>query len=126
MQLQIADTREESREEAEEDRANVQVYSDGLGIEGMVVVVAVLFHNGQEVRSIQYQLGPLKHHTTYETEAVGVLLAVELINRERAACTATIRLDNQAVIQALGGHSAKLAQHLLNSVHEACNEWLTD
>ena len=126
MQLQITDTQEESREEAEEDRADVQVYSDGSGIKGMAAAAAVLFHDGQEVRSIRYQLGPLKHHTTYKVEAVGVLLAVELINRERAACTATIRLDNQAVIQALGGRSAKPAQHLLNSVHEACNEWLTD
>ena len=126
LQLQIADTWEESREEAKEDRANVQVYSDRSGIEGMAAVAAVLFHDGQEVQSIRYQLGPLKCHTTYEAEVVGVLLAVELINREHAACTATIRLDNQAVIQALGGHSAKPAQHLLNSVHEACNEWLTD
>ena len=43
LQLQIADTWEESREEAEEDRANVQVYSDGSGIEGMAVAAAVLF-----------------------------------------------------------------------------------
>ena len=49
LQLQIADTREESREEAEEDRADVQVYSDGSGIKGMA---AVLFRDGQEVWSI--------------------------------------------------------------------------
>ena len=49
LQFQIAATREESREEAEEDRADVQVYSDRTGIEGMAVVVAVLFCNGQEV-----------------------------------------------------------------------------
>ena len=52
LQLQIADTREESREEAEEDKADVQVYSDRSGIEGMVAVAAVLFRDGQEVRSI--------------------------------------------------------------------------
>ena len=84
-----------------------------------------MFRDGQEVQSIHYQLGPLTHHTTYEAEAVGVILAAELINRERAARTATIRLDNQAVIQALGGHSAKLAQYLLDFVHEACKGWLT-
>ena len=99
----------------------MQVYSDGSGIEGMVVAAAVLFHDGQEVQSIQYQLDPLTHHTTYEVEVVGVLLAAELINREHAAHMATIRLDNQAIIQALGSHSAKPAQHLLNLVHEACN-----
>ena len=39
---------------------------------------------------------------------------------------ATIRLDNQAVIQALGGHSANLAQYLLDLMHKACKGWLTD
>ena len=29
-------------------------------------------------------------------------------------------------MQVLGGRSTKLAQSLLNSVHEACHEWLTD
>ena len=52
LQLQIADTWEESREEAEEDRADVQVYLDRSGIEGMAAAVAVLFRDGQEVRSI--------------------------------------------------------------------------
>ena len=70
--------------------------------------------------------GQALNQLDYEVEAVGVLLAVKLISRERAARTVTIRLDNQAVIQALGGRSAKPAQHLLNSVHKACNEWLTD
>ena len=111
LHFQITATWEESREEAKEDRADVRVYLDRLGIEGMVAAAAVLFHNGQEVRSIRYQLGPLKRHTTYEAEVVGVLLAAELINRECTAHMATIRLDNQVVIQALGGHSAKLAQH---------------
>ena len=126
LRLQIADTWEESREEVEDDKAHVQVYLDGLGLEGMVGAVAVLFRDGQEVWTIRYQLGPLTCHTTYGAEVVGVILAAELINRECAAHTATIRLDNQAVIQVLGGCSAKLAQYLLDLVHKACKGWLTD
>lgn len=126
LQLQVADTREESREDDERDKADVQVYSDGSGIEGMAGAAAVLFRDGQEIRSLRYQLGPLTRHTTYEAEVVGVLLAAELIRKERAVHTATIRLDSQAVVQALGGRSAKPAQSLLNLVHEACHEWLAD
>ena len=40
---------EESREEVEDDKADVQVYSDGSGLEGMAGAAAVLFHDGQEV-----------------------------------------------------------------------------
>ena len=100
------------------------VYSDGSGIEGMAGVAAVLFRDSQEIQSLMYQLGPLTHHTTYEAEVVGVLLAAD--RKERAVHTATVQLDSQAVVQALGGRSTKPAQSLLNSVHEACHEWLTD
>ena len=48
LQLQIADTREESREEDEGDKADMRVYSDGSGIEGMAGAAAVLFHDSQE------------------------------------------------------------------------------
>ena len=126
LQLQVADTWEESREEDEGDKADMWVYSDGSGIEGMASTAAVLFHDGQEIQLLMYHLGPLTCHTTYEAEVVGGLLAAELIRKERAVHTATIRLDSQAVMQALGGRSAKPAQSLLNSVHEACHEWLTD
>ena len=87
----------------------MRVYSDGSGIEGMAGVAVVLFRDGQEIRSLRYQLGPLMCHTTYEAEVVGVLLVAELIRKEHAVHTATIRLDNQAVVQALGGRSAKPA-----------------
>ena len=126
LQLQVADTREESREEDEGDKADVRVYLDGSGIEGMAGAAAVLFRDGQEIRSLWYQLGPLMHHTMYEAEVVGVLLATELIRKEHAVCTATIQLDSQAVVQVLGSRSVKPAQSLLNSEHEACHEWLTD
>ena len=125
VQLQIADTREESKDEDVVDTADLRIYSDGSGIEGMAGTAAIIFRNGQKVESIHYLLGPLMHHTTYEAEVVGVLLALELIHREHSASSATIRLDNQAVIQALGGRHAKPVQALLNLVHEGSNDWLT-
>ena len=54
---------------------------------------------------------------------IGVLLALELLHQERRVHTVSIKLDNQAVIQALGTHSAKPVQSLLNMVHNACEEW---
>ena len=125
VRLQIANMQEESKDEDVVDTADLRVYSDGLGIEGMAGVAAIMFRNGQEVKSICYLLGLLTHHTTYEAEVVGILLALELIHRERSASSATIRLDNQAVIQALGGRHAKLVQALLNLVHKGSNDWLT-
>ena len=126
LQLQVADTWEESREEDKGDKADVWMYSDRSGIEGMAGAAAVLFSDSQEIWLLRYQLGPLTCHTMYEAKVVGVLLATELIHKECVVHTATIRLNSQAVMQVLGGRSAKLAQSLLNSVHEACHEWLTN
>ena len=100
------------------------VYSDGSGIDGSAGAAAVLFWDGLEVRAIRYQLGPLTQHTTYKAEVIGVLLALELLRRERRVHMASIKLDNQAVIQALGVCSTKPAQSLLNMVHGACEEWM--
>ena len=89
LQLQVANTWEGSREEDKGDKADIWVYSDGSGIEGMASASTVLFRDGQEIRLLWYQLGPLMRHTTYEAEVVGVLLVAELICKERAAHIAT-------------------------------------
>ena len=90
VRLQIANTREESKDEDAVDMADLRVYLDGSGIEGMAGAAAIMFQNGQEVKSIRYLLGPLTCHTPYEAEVVGVLLALELIHRERSTLSATI------------------------------------
>ena len=77
--------------------ADLHIYSDSSGIEGMVGAAVIVFRDGQEVKSIGYLLGPLTHHTTYEADVVGVLLTLELIHREYSVSSATIQLDNQAV-----------------------------
>ena len=115
--------REESKEDDAEDRAEVHVYSDGSGIDSSAGAATVLFRDGLEVRAIHYQLGPLTQHMTYEAEVIGVLLVLELLRQERRVHTASIKLDNQVVIQALGVCSAKPVQSLLNMVHDACEEW---
>jgi ribonuclease HI len=117
----IADSREESKADNVADKADVKVYADGSGIDGNVGAAAVLYKNGKRTRSLKYQLGTLKEHTTYEAEAVGVTLALELIAHERGIATATILLDNQAVIQSLSHVRAKPAQHIISEAHDMAN-----
>ena len=64
--LQIADMQEESKDEDAVDTADLRVYLDSSGIEGMAGAAAIMFRNGQEVKSIRYLLGLLTRHTTYE------------------------------------------------------------
>ena len=99
--MQVASSREDSWEEDDADRAEVCVYTDGSGLDGRAGAAAVLFRDGHEMKALQYLLGPLTQHTTYEAEIIRVILAIQLIHKEGEANTASIKLDNQAVVQAL-------------------------
>src|SRR6266481_9251049 len=93
----IANTREESKAQDAVDQAEIKVYLDGSGHDGQVGAAVALIHGDQPVKILCYHLGPLTHHMMYEAEVVGVLLALQLIGKDMAS----VKLDNQAVIQAL-------------------------
>ena len=122
-QTQVAGSREESREDDLRDKAELCAYADGLGMDGRVGAAAILFHPGCEVKLLRYLLGSMECHTTYEVEIVGVILALHLIREDGEADTASIKLDNQAVIWALTGCGAGPVQALLDMVHGLCEDW---
>jgi len=62
-------------------------------------------------------------HTTYEAKVVGILLELKLIQGIDDISTASVKLDNQVAILALGGRQAKLVWALLDAVHNACDKW---
>ena len=75
----------------------------------------------QPVKILGYHLGPLTHHMMYEAEIIGVLLALQLIGKEQSGSMASVKLDNQAVIQALRSRQAKPGNSLLSLIHSHCN-----
>ena len=79
----------------------VFIYSDGLGIYQQIGSAAVIQSKAMHCGTRHYHLGPSWHHTVYEGEVVGLLLALEFIRYNRINQLVVIRLDNQAVIQAL-------------------------
>src|SRR6266481_85701 len=58
---------------------------------------------------------------TYEAEIIGVLLALQLIGKEWSGSTASVKLDNQAVLQALSSRQAKPGNSLLSFIHSHCD-----
>ena len=61
----------------------------------------------------------------YEAEAVGVLLGLELLQCIKDVQKATIFLNNQGVIQAIGNSQLKSAQSILGQIHELANRVVT-
>ena len=96
--------------------SKVTIYSDGSGLGGYVGTATTSYKARSEPKILKYHLGPLDAHTTFEAEAVGLLLALHLLSLERGACSATIMLDNQALIQTLEHRKPKPAQHIMEEL----------
>ena len=80
---------------------DVCLYSDGSGYKGRIGAVAVLRRGGEKVEEMRFELGSMKNHTVYEGEVMGMILAVELLKRERRRVrTISLGIDNMAAIQA--------------------------
>ena len=75
------------------------------------------YRQGKRVSTLRYRLGPLTRHSTYEAEAVGGALALELIGRERGVRLAIILLNNQSILQAVRNIQSRQAQYILGRIH---------
>ena len=118
MVTNIALSREESKEDNDDNKATLKVYMDGSGQEGKAGTAAVLFKGKTLLGKLRCHLGSLEQYTTYEAELVGILLGLWLIRREPDTDSASLKADSQVAIQALNTHTPRPGGHLLNEIHE--------
>jgi ribonuclease HI len=100
VKISIAETAEGAAHDIHHDNAAVKIYTDGSGMEGKIGAAAILYRGGRMKAAIRHQLGAQRHHTVYEGESVGMILAIKLMTKEWAIRSATICVDNQATIRA--------------------------
>ena len=58
------------------------VYSDKSGLNDKIGTAAILYHPNGSTQTLRYHLGSADQHTVYKSEAVGLLLAANLILNE--------------------------------------------
>ncbi|KAF5386185.1 hypothetical protein D9615_002532 [Tricholomella constricta] len=97
----IAETREESLQENRDSEAHIKIYTDGSGYKGQAGAAAILIADDRTPTKMQYHLGPLSRNTTFEAEAVGVALGLQLLIKTALPWFTSLALDNQGVIQSL-------------------------
>ena len=114
----IASSREESKEADTEDSTTLKVYTDGLGQDGMVGAATVLYKGNVITGMLQYYLGSLEQHTTFEAELIGILLGLWLLHREPDADSVSPKANSQVAIQALNMHRLGPGSHILDEIHE--------
>ena len=87
-------------------------------IEGGVGAAAVLYRHGNERASLHKHLGRAEHHTIYEAELTGILLALQLIRIETPYRSTLIALDNVAAIQATKIAKSSPGSYLVDAIHD--------
>jgi len=113
FKISIPEGRESSTMEAENAEEEVQVFSDGLAMEGEVGAAAILLRAGKPTCNLHFHLRSEDKHTVHEAELVGILLGLHLISMERRnSTTFALGSDNQAAIKAFQSNLRSPGHHL--------------
>ncbi|KAF5372349.1 hypothetical protein D9615_009262 [Tricholomella constricta] len=118
FQTHIADTREASLEDDRNNEAQIRIYTDGSGYKGHAGAAAILIKEDEPPLTLQYYLGPLSRNTTFEAEAVGVSLGLQLLTEATLPRVTTLTLDNQGVIQSTAIYRQRQSHYHFDAIHE--------
>ena len=90
------------------------IFTDGSSTGRKVGAAASLYVDYNHIATLRFHLGDDTEHTVFEAEAVGLILAAQLLStRNEATFPATIFADNQALIKSGARPTAKSGHYLL-------------
>ena len=113
----IPESREDSAREVDEAIKDIQVFTDGLALDGKVGAAVILTRSGKPPRSLHLHLRPESEHTVHEAELVGILLGLHLISKEKHGSTSCmLGVDNQAAIRAFHSDLRKPGHHIAREI----------
>jgi ribonuclease HI len=112
----IAESREQAILNHDSNNDTIKIYCDGSGVNKHIGAAAVLYRRGRPTpRTLRYHLGSEKDHTVYESEAVGLTLAAQLLSMEEdVTYPVSIFVDNQATIKSGDLFSTKPGHYLID------------
>ena len=97
----ITPTREDAIQLANNDESNIKIYTDGSSHEGGVGAAAVLTQGIRPARIAQHHLGKSTKHTVYESECIGQILGLKMLQTLGQDLNRTeimLATDNQATL----------------------------
>ncbi|SJL09301.1 uncharacterized protein ARMOST_12678 [Armillaria ostoyae] len=121
LKFSIPDTKKSAEQDvAKLPKGDRYIYSDGSGFKAKIGAAAWMqpleSTPNREVQRLLH-LGPDTHHTVFEAELVGALLAIDIIKSTPCLTKATILLDSQAAILALQSGKTKSGRYLVEEFH---------
>ena len=98
--ITVDEDKDDAITRAREATEEVQIFTDGSGINDNIGAAAILRRHGQPDKILRFHLGGQTHHTVYNGEQVGMILGAELLRREPNVRSVYMGVDNQAAILA--------------------------
>jgi ribonuclease HI len=101
----------------------IVAYSDGSCINNGVGAAAEMYCNGTLTSSATFFLGPETEHTVFESELIGILMALGMIlQTDTSTTSAVIGLDSQAAIRATFLHHSASASYILDHITQSIDD----
>jgi ribonuclease HI len=124
--ITTAKSRKDSIKQEKADTADFKVFSDGSGYNEGIGAAAVIYKKGRftPLKQLKVFLGPPTKHNTYEAEAIGAILATQLISNSPASTGKKVSLyiDNQSILSSLRSMKATSGQYLIRHLTLLANE----
>ena len=119
LTMTIIPDKEEAINDIAQDDPDLKIFTNGSGMNDKIGTSMVLYRDNRCKSSLQYQLGHISHHTVYEGEATGILLATNLILRELHVHTTIIYIDSRALTLATILTSPSPGHYIIDAFHSA-------
>ena len=127
----IANTREEAEQLVKDDKSDIKIFTDGSSLDRAVGALAVLVQGIWPVRIAWHHLGKASRHTVYESECIGQILALKMLQKLGQELNGTdimVATDNQATLHVHSTRKATPGSYLIEdtrNLHNAIQEkWL--
>ena len=98
--ITVDEDKDDAMKRAREATEEIQIFTDGSGIDNNIGAAAILRRHGQPDKILRFHLGSHTHHTVYNGEQVGMVLGAKLLRREPNVRSVYMGVDNQAAILA--------------------------
>jgi hypothetical protein len=121
----IDKTREEAEQAAKNDESDIRIYTDRFSHNGGVGAAAVLIQGFHPVRITQYHLGRDTKHTVYESECVGQILTLKMLQKlgqNLDGLDIMIATDNQVTLQSYSARKSTPGSYLIEDARKLIKE----
>jgi ribonuclease HI len=116
VKVVLAKTREEAEQLINNDESDIKIFTDGSSHDGGVGASAVLIQGIRPARIARHYLGKDIRHTVYESECVGQIIALKMLQnlgQDLNGTEITIATDNQAVLRSYSARKPTPGSYLI-------------